>query len=207
VNFHGGNFATPHAKFYKHTSLKQTKAPDYGALDILAEVLPRAHRRELKVYAWYEDVFREDIPGVEKLREVDWKGRRESRLCPLHPDYRNFIIGLTEDYCQSYEIDGLMWGSERQGPLHNAISARHGGRADASRVTCFCEHHQKAAKERGINVKRAQEGFEKLDQFIRNSRENQRPSDGYFVTFWRLLLEYPELLAWEKLSTDSKHAI
>src|SRR2546429_3335540 len=100
-----------------------------------------------------------------------------------------------------------MWGSERQGPLHNAISARHGGRADASRVTCFCEHHQKAAKERGINVKRAQEGFEKLDQFIRRSRENQRPSDGYFVTFWRLLLEYPELLAWEKLWTDSKHAI
>ena len=27
--------------------------------------------------------------------------------------------------------------------------------------------------------------------------------DGYYVTFWRLLLRYPELLAWEMLWTDS----
>lgn len=207
LNFHGGNFATPHSKFYTHTSLKQTKAPDHGDLDIIAEVLPKAHRRGMKVYAWYEDAFRADIPGVEKLREVDWQGRPAGTLCPLHPDYRNFLIGLTEDYCQSYEIDGVMWGSERQGPFNNALSARHGGRGDASRVTCFCEFHQKAAKERGIDVKRAKQGFEKLNQFVRASRANERPTDGYFVEFWRLLLDYPELLAWEKLWTDSKHAI
>ena len=206
LNFHGGNFATPHPKFYQHTVLKQTKAPDHGGLDIIAEVLPKARQRGMKVYAWYEDVFG-DIPGVQKLREMDWQGRPAGALCPLHPDYRNFLIGLTEDYCQSYEIDGLMWGSERQGPLHNAISARHGGRADSSRVSCFCEFHQKAAKERGIDFKRAKQGFAKLDEFVQAARANQRPNDGYFVTFWRLLLEYPELLAWEKLWTDSKHAI
>ena len=161
-------------------------------LDILAEVLPKAHQRGMKVYCWAEDVFREDLPGIQKLQEVDWQGRRASTLCPLNPDYRNFVIGLTEDYCQSYEIDGLMWGSERQGPLHNAISARHGGRADPSRVTCFCELHQQAAKERGIEFKRARQGFEKLDQFIRGARANERPNDGYFVEFWRLLLDYPE---------------
>src|SRR3954470_12509779 len=33
VNFHGGNFATPHAKFYERTTLKQTKAPDHGDYD------------------------------------------------------------------------------------------------------------------------------------------------------------------------------
>ena len=42
-------------------------------------------------------------------------------LCPLHPDYKNFLAALTEDYCKSYDIDGVMWGSERQGPLLNAI--------------------------------------------------------------------------------------
>ena len=207
LDFHGGNYATPHSKFYENTSLKETKAPDHGALDILAEVLPKAHSRGMKVYCWYEDVFRTDIPGIEKLQELDWQGRRAGTLCPLHPDYRNFLTGLTADYCQSYEIDGLMWGSERQGPLHNAIGARHGGKADPSRVTCFCELHRQAAKERGIDVKRAKQGFEKLDQFLRPARANERPTDGYFVQFWRLLLEYPELLAWEKLWTDSKHAI
>ncbi len=207
LDFHGGNFATPHPQFYRHTTLKQTKATDHGDLDILAEVLPKAHRRGMKVYCWYEDAFREDIPGIQKLHEVDWQGRQAGALCPLHPDYRNFLAGLTEDYCQSYEIDGLMWGCERQGPLNNAISARHGGRADASRVTCFCEFHQKAAKERGLDVKRAKQGFEKLDQFIRAARAGQRPNDGYFVEFWRLLLDYPELLAWEKLWTDSQQSI
>jgi len=207
LDFHGGNFATPHPKFYQHTVLKQTRAPDHGDLDILAEVLPKAHRRGMKVYAWYEDVFRDDVPGIQKLKEMDWQGRRAGTLCPLHPDYRNFLTGLTEDYCQSYDIDGVMWGSERQGPLHNAISARHGGKGDASRVTCFCEFHQQAAKERGIDFKRAKAGFAKLDQFIRGARAKERPADGYFVEFWRLLLDYPELLAWEKLWTDGKHAI
>lgn len=207
LSFHGGNFATPHPKFYEHTVLKQTKAPDHGDLDILAEVLPRAHRRGMKVYAWYEDVFRGDIPGIKELQEVDWQGRRASTLCPLHRDYRNFVIGLTEDYCQSYDLDGVMWGSERQGPLHNAIGARHGGRADPSRVTCFCERHQKAARERGIDAGRAKEGFARLDQFISAARGNERPNDGYFVEFWRLLLDYPELLAWEKLWTDGQHAL
>jgi hypothetical protein len=207
LNFHGGNYATPHSRFYKRTSLKQTRAPDHGDLDIISEVLPKAHRRKMKVYCWYEDVFRSDIPGIQKLQELDWKGRPQETLCPLHPDYRNFIIGLTEDYCQSYEIDGVMWGSERQGPLNNALSARHGGKADASRVTCFCDFHQAEARKRGISVKRAKEGFAKLDLFLREGRANHRPTDGYFVEFWRLLLDYPELLAWEKLWTDGKHAI
>src|SRR5207237_7748643 len=82
-----------------------------------------------------------------------------------------------------------------------------GGRVDSSRVTCFCEHHPKAARERAIDVKRAKQGYEQLDRFIRAARANDRPTDGYFVGFWRLLLDYPELLAWEKLWTDGKHAI
>ncbi|HWD94145.1 MAG TPA: twin-arginine translocation signal domain-containing protein [Verrucomicrobiae bacterium] len=202
VNFHGGNFATLHAKFYERTALKQTKAPDHGDYDLIADVLPKAHRRGMKVYAWYEDNFGRDIPGVDKLREIDLTGRPAGTLCALHPDYREFLIGLTEDYCQSYEVDGVMWCSERQGPLLNAI-----GGGDPRRVTCFCDLHQKAARDRGIDVARAKEGFEKLAQFIITARDGQRPNDGYYVEFWRLLLNYPELLAWEKLWTDGKHAI
>ncbi|MGQ0836412.1 MAG: hypothetical protein ACT4O5_16115, partial [Gammaproteobacteria bacterium] len=212
--FHGGNFATPHAEYYSRTSLKQTRAPDYGDYDVLADVIPRAHRRGMKVYAWYEDHFRPDVPGLDHLREVDWRGQRANPLhplatplCALHPDYREFVQGLTRDYCEHYEIDGLMWGSERQGPLHNALTARPEGNGDTARVTCFCEFHRQAAKARGIDVAGAIEGFSKLDRFVRAARARQRPNDGYFVEFWRLLLEYPQLLAWEKLWTDGKHAL
>jgi hypothetical protein len=206
LKFHGGNFATPHKEFYTRTHLPPVKAPDHGDYDLLADILPRAHKRGMKVYAWYEDNFGKDIPGIENVQEVDLSGRRASTLCPLHPDYREFLTALTADYCWSYELDGLMWGSERQGPLFNAIGAKVGA-GDPSRVTCFCEFHQAAAKDRGIDVARAKEGFAKLGQFITTARDGQRPNDGYFVTFWRLLLEYPELLAWEKLWTDGKHAI
>ena len=45
LNFHGGNFATPHSQYYKNTILKDTRAPDHGNPDILAEVLPAAKKR------------------------------------------------------------------------------------------------------------------------------------------------------------------
>jgi hypothetical protein len=205
--FHGGNYATPHSQFYEKTALKQTKAPDFGDYDVLAEVLPKAKQRGLRIYCWYEDVFRGDIPRVGPLQEIDLEGRPATTLCTLNPDYKNFIAALTTDFCKSYEIDGVMWGSERQGPLNNAIGASHSGRANPSRVTCFCKYHRAAARERGIDVEQATEGYKKLAQFVTAAQAGHRPTDGYFVTFWRLLVEYPELLAWEKLWTDGKHAI
>src|SRR6202167_6474796 len=71
LNFHGGEFATPHPQYYKNTALKETRAPDHGDLDILAEVLPAAKKRGLKVICWMEDVFRRDLPNIEKMQERD----------------------------------------------------------------------------------------------------------------------------------------
>src|SRR5439155_23753242 len=73
--FHGGNYATPHAQFYK-TSLKQTRAPDHGDIDILELILPKTKSRGMKVYCWYEDNFDRDIPGIESLREIELSGNR-----------------------------------------------------------------------------------------------------------------------------------
>src|SRR5215510_16483657 len=47
--FHGGNYATPHAEFYRDTALRETRAPDHGDLDIVAAVLPGARRRGMRV--------------------------------------------------------------------------------------------------------------------------------------------------------------
>ena len=49
------------------------------------------------------------------------------------------------------------------------------------------------------------EGYRKLIDFVKQSEANQRPTDGYFVEFWRIMVEYPEILAWEKLWTDGKY--
>jgi len=121
LNYHGGNFATPHSQYYKNTVIKPAHAPDHGDLDILAEVLPAAKKRGMKVICWMEDVFRPDLPNIENVQERDLYGRNMKTLCVNSPDYRNFFTGLVEDFARSYEIDGIMWGSERQGARFRTV--------------------------------------------------------------------------------------
>jgi hypothetical protein len=204
TEFYGGNFAKVHPEFYKNTVLKDTRAPDHGDLDILATVLPAAKKRGIKTICWLEDVFRGDVPNIQKLQERDLYGRNVTNLCFNNPDYRNFLLGLIEDYTRSYDIDGIMWGSERQGALCDSLGATHDDPPiDPGNVTCFCQFCQSKAKERGINPERARQGFLELEKFVRAARGGTRPVDGYYVQFWRLLLRYPELAAWEMLWTDS----
>jgi hypothetical protein len=205
--FHGGNYATPHPDFYRNTVLKETRAPDHGDLDIVTAVLPAAKKRGMKLFCSIEDVFRSDVPGVKEVAEVDLQGRKTGTLCLFHPDVRAFWTALATDLSKSYDIDGILFFNERNGPLLNALGASHSQSIASSRVTCFCEHHQKAAREHGINFDRAREGYAKLDRFVQSSLKDQRPSDGYFVEFWRLLVEHPEIIGWDRLFDTGKHRV
>jgi hypothetical protein len=206
--FHGGNYATPHSKFYRHTVLKETRAPDYGDLDIVATVLPASKKRGMKLFCSIEDVFRADVPGLKEVTEIDLQGRRTATsLCLFHPDVRAFWTGLATDLCSSYDIDGILFLNERNGPLLEALGASHSQRIISSRVTCFCEHHKKAARERGIDFDRAREGYRQLDRFVQDALADKRPSDGYYVEFWRLLVNYPEIIAWDRLFDEGKHQV
>jgi hypothetical protein len=205
--FHGGNYATPHPEFYTKTVLKQTRAPEFGDLDIVASVLPAARKRGLKLFCSIEDVFRSDVPGVKEVSEVDLQGRKGGGLCLYHPDVRAFWTGLATDLCKSYDIDGILFFNERNGPLLNALGASHAQSIASSRVTCFCEHHQQAAKTVGIDCERARQGYLKLDQFVQSALADKRPGDGYFVEFWRLLVDYPETTAWDRLFDAAKHQV
>jgi len=204
LNYHGGNYTKIHPQYYGGTVFKDFRAPDHGDFDVLEAVLPSAKKRGMQVICWYEDVFRAGLPNIEKLLEKDLHGRNAGTLCFNNPDYRGFLTGLTEDYVRSYPVDGVMWGSERQGAFSNALGASHGGASrDPGRVTCFCDFCLKKGRDRGINVERVKQGYMELEKFVRAGRARQRPVDGYYVTLWRLLLRYPELLAWEMFWTDS----
>ena len=207
LNLVGGNFATPHPQFYKNTILKETKAPDHGNWDMLEAVLPEAKKRGLKTYVFNQDSFtwHKGTPHIAELQETGIYGQHVESCCDLNPDYINFVSGMTKDICSSYDIDGLMWSSERQGPFNNAIAPFKGERPSA-RITCFCPHHRKAAKEQGIDVERALEGYHKLVDFTKKSTMRERPTDGYFAEFWRIMTDYPEILAYEKLWTAANHA-
>ncbi len=208
----GGNFAIPHMQYYKDTNFTYAdmRAPDYGELDLLAKAIPEAQKRGMKVYAWIlEDNMMPPVANWQPLYEIDFQGRRTNRHpsgpCNNNPLYRNYLLGLVEDYTRSYEIGGVMWGSERQGGLFNALGAYHNGaRADPGQATCFCEFCVKKGKDQGIDVERARAGFGALEKYVRAGRAGQRPRDGYAVAYWRLLLNYPELLAWENFWIKSR---
>ncbi|HEV8381335.1 MAG TPA: hypothetical protein VGQ29_07115, partial [Gemmatimonadales bacterium] len=76
-----------------------------------------------------------------------------------------------------------------------------------NRIGCFCPHCLDAARARGIDAGRAREGFLALERWVTARRAGERPTDGAFVTFWRLLLTYPEILAWERLWNDGLNDI
>ncbi|MGC8639084.1 MAG: hypothetical protein ACP5XB_04315 [Isosphaeraceae bacterium] len=205
--FHGGNYARPHSRFYSDTILKKTRAPDHGDLDIVEAVLPAAKKRGIRVFCSCEDQWRSTVPGFDKVAEVDLQGRRAGTLCLMNPDVRHFWTALVTDLCSSYDIDGILFFNERNGSLLNATGSSHSQQIASAHTTCFCEHHRGAAREHGIDFERAREGYRQLDAFVKAALADRRPSDGYFVAFWRLLMEYPEIIAWDKLFDAGKHQV
>jgi len=204
----GGNYATVHPEFYGGTMLGAAgRAPEHPGWDIFAEVLPEAKARGMKSIAWIEESsYAPELrryPNFPKCLEVDAWGRPAPRFCFNNPDYRTWHLSIVEDYAKSYDLDGLAWCSERPGPLNLLMQ----GPVQPSGVTCFCPHCQKIARDRGIDVRRAQEGHRKAIDWNSRLASGDRPRDGAFVSFWRLLLEYPELLAWQTLWTDSQRQL
>jgi hypothetical protein len=210
----GGNFAIPHMEYYKDAKLtyEDMRATDYGDLDVLGRLIPAAKQRGMKVFPWVlEENARPKIANWEALYEVDFNGERAtahpSGPCANNPYYRNFTLGLMEDYTRSYDIGGVMFGTERQGPLFTALGLEGGNTGrDPGLVTCFCEYCVAKGKAQGIDPDRVRAGFIDLSKFVLAMRK-ERPTDGYFVTFFRLLIKHPELLAWEYFWTKSRYQL
>ncbi len=205
--YYGGNYATPHPQFYTQTVLKETKAKEHGDFDILTAVLPEARKRGMKVFASIEDQWRMDVPGITNLREIDLYGRKANTLCLFNPQVKAFWKALASDICSSYAVDGILFFNERNGPLLSALGASHFQSIDSSRATCFCDYHKSACSDHGINFDRAKEGYRRLDAFVQAALKDKRPSDGYYVAFQRLLLNYPEITAYDQLFDYGKHQI
>ncbi|MCH9022389.1 MAG: hypothetical protein IID32_06460 [Planctomycetes bacterium] len=199
--FHGGYYATPHMQYYKNTVFKNLRAPEFGDYDMLAAVIPEAKKRGMKVYAMMADNFRKDLPNAQKLLQVDLRGKKRSMVCFNNPEFQGFLMGLIEDCVRSYDIDGLLWRSEKTGPLSEVMGLSHS--SGPKTPGCFCSFCQKKAKEQGINFERSVEGYLELQKFTKSTLKGTRPVDGCYTTFWRILLTYPEILQWQNLFTQS----
>jgi hypothetical protein len=185
-----------HDRFFRDTSLRvrpTDPALEYGARDLFAEVREPAHRRRMKVFGRVLESSGRSIENFSKVVTVDVYGKPTQIGCWTNPEYRAFWRAVAEDLFHSYELDGFQWGAERMGPLMNTILPWN-DRAP----TCFCEHCRARGRAKGIDPERARQGYENLFVYVRGLIAGRpRPADGVFTGFLRILLRYPEILAWE----------
>ncbi len=176
---------------------------DAGDFDVLGSVIPAARKRGIRTIPFLADQIHEDIPEFMEMAEWDLRGQRLPQVCLNNPHFGAYLEAMVEDCVRSYDIDGLLWRSERWGPMSNALSLSRGsGAVKSTETACFCPHCLQKGKAQGINVERVSEGYRALEAFAASARTGQSLPDGYYVTFWRLLLGYPEILAWDMFWYD-----
>jgi hypothetical protein len=207
-----GNFVTAHPQYYGDVKMEVhgLGAGDFNLPDAMQQISAETKKRGVKIIPWMEEDNRPrpEIKGMDELYEIDLYGRRTAAHpggpCLNNPYFRNLIAGQVEDFIRSYDVDGLQRGSERQGPLGNALGAwHHGAKSDPGHTSCFCEFCAAKAAKQGIDFERVKKAYLALEPYIRNGRAGKRPLDGYYVEFWRILLRNPELLVWETFWSDS----
>ncbi len=203
----GGAYFDADAKYFADTTLKLGHSPD--PFNVIAEVGPKMKALGMDFFAWDYNNTSPNMtalfPGFQDVCEVDIYGRRTDSACWNHPNYRAQLNARISTYLLQYpdEVAGIIWGCERMGPLDNLI----GGGWSTPGISCFCEFCRAKGRERGIDAERARAGLIETDKLFAAAKKQERPADGYFVSFWRILLQYPEVLAWHTLWNDSYHEV
>ncbi len=189
-----------HEQYFRNTSLRHPPTDpsfEYANRDIFAEALPAIRKRGMKLYARIlEGSGREAadrILNYAKVETRDINGQTSTTPCWNHPEYRAWWTATVEDMFRSYELDGLQWGAERQGPLMNVILPWNN-----NAPICFCDFCRARGRANGIDPERARVGFEKLYLYVQGLMTGKtKPVDGVFAEFLRVLIRYPEILSWE----------
>lgn len=209
-NWTGGDYAQPQPELYRRTVLGAAgRAPEAGDRDVLAEVSTAAAQRGLQVYAWMDESAHarrlRTMPGFGALLEVDMWNKPARRPCYRNPEYRAWVLATATSYLSSYPVDGLGWTTDRIGPLNLLLQGP--AKQGLGLMSCYCRWCLAEAERRGIDWRRAQEGYRKMVLLNARVAQGDLPNDGAFVTYWRLLLIYPELLAWQTMWTDGQHQV
>ena len=206
---HGGSYTKLYPEFPSKSVIQNVRAPELGEFDILADVIPKAKARGMQTYCLFEEAYNPRLmPGFEQIAEIDLNGRVGGSTCFNNPNARNFLVALVENWFCHNELDGMMWESERQGPFNNTIGAHFGNFNGDSRIYCFCKYCVNKAMDQGIKVERARAGYAALDQWVKQVFKSEAgKGSGSFVSLWRLLLDYPEILEWHRFWVRSQEEV
>jgi hypothetical protein len=194
-------FFKPDERNYAKTTLRHKPLDatlECAGREVFVDIAEAARQRGMKIYErMYEpgdEGLVNNIVGSERIQTVDVYGERGERACWNHPDYLHWVEAHVSDLFFNYALDGIQYGAERNGPLSRLIDwARE-------TPTCFCEHCRKRADREGVDFERAKAGLTEMTRFIRALEKGGDPgADGALVEFLRILMQYPEIFAWENM--------
>jgi len=185
-----------HDQYYKNTTLRHPKVDPtfaYHDRDLFAEMIKPLRARQMKVYPRILEAGGRGIENFSKVVTVNVYGKPTTVGCWNHPEYKAFWNATVEDLFRSYDVDGFQWGAERASPLTNVI--QNGNENSAS---CFCQYCRARGKAHGIDAERARKGFEDVLLYVQGMRAGTlKPADGAAAAFLRIIMRYPEVLAWD----------
>lgn len=137
----------------------------------------------------------------EEACQIDCYGEKWRFSCVNKPEWRKFQVAVHTDLFRQHPyLSGFLFMHERNGAFMPLLKPDT-WRGDYNPV-CFCESCVEKAKQQGIDAEKARAGFKKLVRLFKH-KEEDLVLDGVMVGFWRILTEYPEVMAWEKLQWDS----
>ena len=151
---------------------------------------------DMPVYVRILEYANEHLLGLEPFREVNHKGEILPTMCWNNPGYQQTWTEICAHIVKNNPVTGIHFGAERSGPLPNVLTF---ARTDES--CCFCQHCVKTAESKGIDVERARQGFAQLEQL----RQDARPHESGFLQMFRVFIEYPEVLAWQRQWVEARN--
>ncbi|MDO5377037.1 MAG: hypothetical protein Q4G52_01765 [Clostridia bacterium] len=211
--------------------------------DMLQKVCDAASRYGMQVYShtmcyegglpgfWPAGAGRETISRQLKnftdCSQIDLFGRQNFRPCLNNPEYRQYYLSAVRDQLLHYPLEGINFNLERNGPISHVLVGQYAASVRSRKPMapiCFCPHCMAKARENGIRIDRARQGWMELLEFserswrqaknggdpfagdgvpLGNEREDTTPANGYFMTFFRLMMRYPEILQWNQMWFDA----
>jgi uncharacterized lipoprotein YddW (UPF0748 family) len=123
VVWNAGKTMYPSDVAYKYSGVRQD--PTYGSLDPLAVIIEKAHKANIKVYAWFEYGFAyayQDSNTVWFRKYPHWVGKNANGGLlkknnffwwnSLHPEVQKMMTELVCEVVKTYKVDGVQ-GDDR----------------------------------------------------------------------------------------------
>ena len=178
--------------------------PENDDTDYFRLILDAAHARGMQVHARYLDGWetsRGKAPGWKDIQCRSLSGRHLDIPCFSQQRVHEWTKATMSDMAKNYDLDGLFYGIERGTGLSDIMTFGH------EEPYCLCSACEQTAKEHDVDFIRLHQGLGEMVALLDAARNKERQQRPYLSLFLKLLMDYPEIMAWERIQNELKEEV